>query len=469
MELKRMTAALILLLAVSLQAPAAGKIDFSGRIKLFASAFLAANPQGEFFSHAASDFASKRLELRLMFAGNVSERVAYQVRFDAFAYPGDLLNGRNFPEAGILGSSLTSEYFELNLYEANVKVADFLIPGLDLTIGKQRIQWGTADKLNVVDNLNPVDLANFFTFDPDYFAERRPQSALNLEYYAGGTKIQLVWLLQNPLSPMPYGYSALLQRFFGLPSITVQKYWDRELAKTGLGLRVSRTVFNIDFALSYFSGNSSLPVLREFSAIPALEGTFYYPRQQVLGVDCAGEIKGIGFWAEAALLLPENIEGRVRMPLALNGEMVAVENSFRLLEKSYWKYVFGFDYNFGRGFYANLQFLHGFFDEFAFTAAAQKNLGLGQGMFFGALANYLFGRLEYKSGNEKVKLKAGTLLELTAQASAFALLPEVEFRVADALVIQAGGFWLVSGSGDETKFGMFKKDSLFFLGMKMDF
>ena len=82
----------------------------------------------------------------------------------------------------------------------------------------------------------------------------------------------------------------------------------------------------------------------------------------------------------------------------------AVENSFRLLEKSYWKYVLGLDYNFGHGFYANLQFLHGFFDEFAFTKAAQDNLGLRQGMFFGELANYLFGRLEYKSASEKIKL-----------------------------------------------------------------
>lgn len=470
MALKRITLALLLLLGFLAQAPAADKIDFSGRVKLFASTFLTDNSQGRFFSHEALDFATKRLELRLKFAGNVSERVAYQVRFDAFAYPGDLLNGQNFPEAGILGSALSSEYFELNLYEANIKVSDFITPNLDLTIGKQRIQWGTADKMNVVDNLNPVDFANFFTFDPDYFGERRPQTALNFEYYAGGsTKIQLVWLLQNPLSPLPYGYTSLLQKFYGLQSIAVQKYWSRELEKTGFGLRVSHTLFKVDLALSYFNGNSSLPVLREFSAIPILAGTFYYPRQQVLGFDCAGEFKGIGFWGEAGLVIPENISGRLVVPLIVQGQTVMVENSFRLLEKNYWKYVLGLDYNFGHGFYANLQFLHGFFDEFAFTKAAQDNLGLRQGMFFGELANYLFGRLEYKSASEKIKLKAGTLLEMTSTDTAFALLPEAEFRIADALVIQAGGFWLISGSEQKTKFGMFKKDSMIFLGLKIDF
>jgi len=469
MALKRKTLVPLLLLFSLAQAPAAAKIDFSGRVKLFTSAFMEDNTAGEFFSHQAADFASKRLELRLAFAGNVSERVAYLVRFDAYAYPGDRLGGQSFPEAGALGSAFSSEYFELNLYEAQVKVSDFLVQGLDLTLGKQRIQWGSADKMNVVDNLNPIDLANFFTFDPDYFAERRPQTALNFEYYAGKTKLQLVWLLQNPLSPMPYGYTALLQKFYGLQTITVQTYWGRELAKTGLGLRISRNLFAIDLALSYYIGNSSLPVLRELSALSSLEGIFYYPRLQVLGFDCAGEFKGIGFWAESALIIPENINGRVVVPLIVNDQLLPAESSFRLLEPAYWKYVLGLDYNFGGGFYANLQFLHGFFDEFAFTTEAQQNLGIGQGMFFGNLSNYLLGRLEFKSANEKIKLKAGGLLEMTAKGSAFALMPEAEFRFADALVMNLGAFWPLSGQADESKFGQFKKDSMVFLGLKVDF
>jgi hypothetical protein len=459
----------LVLLGLALRAPAAGKIDFSGRVKLFASAFLADNAEGRFFAHQAAEFASKRLELRLGLAGNVSERVSYQVRFDAYGYPGDWLNGRSFPEAGILGSAVSSEYFELHLYEAQLKVADFLVRGLDLTLGKQRIQWGSADKMNVVDNLNPVDLANFFTFDPDYFAERRPQTALNLEYYAGGTKLQLVWLMQNPLSPMPLGYTALLQKSYGLQDVTVQTYWGQELAKTGLGLRVSRRLFDIDMALSYVNGNASLPVLRELSAVDSPAGVFYYPRLQVLGFDCAGEFGGIGFWAEAALLIPENVDGRVTLPLTAGEQPLSVQNEFRLLEPSYWKYVLGLDYNFGGGFYANLQFLHGFFDEFAFTPEAQKNLGLGQGMFFGSLSNYLLGRLELKTAGERITLQAGGLLEMNAKGSAFALLPEAEFRVADALVIQLGAFWPLSGQAGACKFAEFKKDSQVFLSVKADF
>jgi hypothetical protein len=468
--MKRITSILPGLLLVAALLPAAAKVDFSGRVKLFASAFLDDNPAGQFFSHGAPDFASKRLELRLKFAGDLSERVSCQARFDAYAYPGDLLNGGNFPEAGILGSALSSEYFELNLYEASVKVVDFLLPRLDLTFGKQRIQWGTADKMNVVDNLNPVDFANFFTFDPDYFAERRPQTALNLEYYLGGNgRLQLVWLLQNPLSPFPFGYGTALAKLSGLENVNVQKYWERGLAQTAFGLRLSRTIWKIDFALSYYNGNSSLPLLKELDLFPPATGTFYYPHLQIAGFDCAGEFAGVGFWGEAALVVPENVTGSSRIPLVIAGQPVVSENSFRLLAKNYWKYVLGLDYNFGGGVYANLQFLHGFFDEFAFSADAENRLGLGQGRFFGAQADYLFGRLEYKSGNEKLKLKAGGLLEMNAAATAFALLPEAEFRIADAVVAQLGGFWLLAGDADETKFGMFKSDSLVFLGLKIDF
>jgi len=35
---------------------------------------------------------------------------------------------------------------------------------LDIRIGRQRIAWGTADKLNPTDNLNPDDLEDIFDF-----------------------------------------------------------------------------------------------------------------------------------------------------------------------------------------------------------------------------------------------------------------------------------------------------------------
>ena len=48
--------------------------------------------------------------------------------------------------------------YNLEIREAYVQLYGFLSPKLDLKIGRQRITWGTADKLNPTDNLNPYDL-----------------------------------------------------------------------------------------------------------------------------------------------------------------------------------------------------------------------------------------------------------------------------------------------------------------------
>jgi hypothetical protein len=52
----------------------------------------------------------------------------------------------------------------LDLREAYVDLYGFLFDNLDLRIGRQRIAWGTADKLNPTDNLNPDDLEDIWDF-----------------------------------------------------------------------------------------------------------------------------------------------------------------------------------------------------------------------------------------------------------------------------------------------------------------
>ncbi len=54
--------------------------------------------------------------------------------------------------------------YNLEVREAYVQLFGFLTKNLDLTIGRQRIIWGTADKLNPTDNLNPLDLEDILDF-----------------------------------------------------------------------------------------------------------------------------------------------------------------------------------------------------------------------------------------------------------------------------------------------------------------
>jgi hypothetical protein len=448
-------------------AAASNMPEITGRVRLFTSVYAADNPDGTFFTHEAGKFAFRRAEIRLKFAGNVNDRVSYGVRFDAFSYPGDLLQSGQFPESAFLGSPASSEHFELSLYEGWVKVSDFLFKGLDLTAGKQRIAWGTADKIGVVDNLNPIDFANFLSFDPDYFFERRPQTGINLEYFPGASiKVQLVGLLQNQVSPLPYGYGSLADKFFHLTSVVVAKGWDDTAVKTAWGVRVAARPLNVDLGLSYYRGNLSLPYLKslDLGLYCTASGTFYYPKASIWGLDLAGEAGGVGYWAEAAYVVPENVKGWMDFHGSLG-----MTKPVSLFEDGFWKYIVGADYNFGRGLSANVQFLHGFFDEVDYGANAAKMFGFRNGMFFGELGNYVLGRLEYKFAGDTVKLKAGGLIETTSNGTAVVVMPEAEFRVADAFNIVCGVFAAVSGDRNKTKFGTFRDDGQIYAGFKLDF
>jgi hypothetical protein len=154
-------------------------VEISGRLKLFTSIFLTANPDGNFFCHDSGEFSLRRLEARLLFAGNVNPKISYKLRFDAYLNSGDLIDNTGFPESGLLGSPLLSEYMELNIYECAMKINGFLVKNLDLTVGKQRIFWGAADKVNVVDNLNPMPISSVLIRTMPLKGGRKRQSTWN--------------------------------------------------------------------------------------------------------------------------------------------------------------------------------------------------------------------------------------------------------------------------------------------------
>jgi len=68
--------------------------------------------------------------------------------------------------------------YNIEIREAYIQKFDFLIKKLDLKIGRQRIVWGTADKLNPTDNLNPFDMEDVLDF-----GRHRASDAVNLNYY----------------------------------------------------------------------------------------------------------------------------------------------------------------------------------------------------------------------------------------------------------------------------------------------
>ncbi|MFW6128643.1 MAG: hypothetical protein ACOC6P_00150 [Candidatus Aminicenantaceae bacterium] len=445
-------------------------LNIYGMVKFFSSVYTSSNPEGTYFSHKKNEFALQRLETRLQIGGILSDKVSFSTRFDAFSRPDALFDSDSFPESSILGTPSQTEPFEVSMYEAYIRVSDFLFKGFDLTVGKQRIHWGTADKMNVVDNLNPIDFANFFTFDPDYFGERRPQTAVNMEFYLPKQiKFQLVWLPSRQISPLPAGISQILAPSPFEVEIDTEKSL---LKKTNLGIRLSSFVFNMDIGLSYYHGNFHLPVL--YGMTTQLFGNtrlyYKYPKKDILGLDLAGELFSVGFWAEAAYIEPENIKGFVAFPFLVNGNLSPMKQVFPLFESGYFQYVLGMDYTFGigNGVYLNMQYLHGFFDEKDYSNKAEQMLGMQKGMFFGELEDYLIASAEYKMLNNDLKIEAGGMVEFTGDETAIAFMPAIEYRIWDYALLQAGAF-LSSGDDQDTKFGVFKDDKLIYFSFKLNF
>ncbi|MDI6698642.1 MAG: hypothetical protein QME85_06875 [Candidatus Saccharicenans sp.] len=477
-----MSAGIVLFWLTAGPALAQTAFDFSGMVKLFLSFYTSSNENDAMFTpHESGDFAFKRVEGRFKLQARVSENVSAQVRLDAFSDPEAIFSGGGFPEASELASPTKTEPFELSLYEAFIRVNHFLLKNLDLTVGKQRNQWGTADKLNVVDNLNPVDFANFLTFDPDYYLERRPQTAINLEYYLGRqSKLQAVWLPQRQYAPLPVGFSEMVRANLpGLadPEIIVTRDASN-LRNTGFGLRFTTNLFNVDFGLSYYSGNFNLPYVQGVELSSPLEPAparvyFSYPKKQVLGLDLAGEIKSVGFWAEVARVQPEKILGWLDAYVVVGNEIYPVHSVFPLMKSDYWQWAVGMDYTFSvaGGLYVNMQYLRGLFDEAEFSGQAAASFGLRKGMWFGQAQDYLAGRTELRllKGDLKASLNAVWSPGAGDSSRGSAIFyPSVEYKVHDAVSVQAGGI-LAAGDQYRSKFGGFKRDRVVYLLTKITF
>ena len=102
--------------------------------------------------------------------------------------------------------------YNLEIREAYVQLYGFLTKNLDVTIGRQRIVWGTADKLNPTDNLNPYDLEDVLDF-----GRHRGSDAISLNYYfSSDFSLQGVYIPVFQPANMPVGVfaNALTLYFF---------------------------------------------------------------------------------------------------------------------------------------------------------------------------------------------------------------------------------------------------------------
>ncbi len=269
--------------------------------------------------------------------------------------------------------------YNLEIREAYVQLFGFLSENLDVKIGRQRITWGTADKLNPTDNLNPYDLEDILDF-----GRHRGSDAISFDYYFNTEfSLQGVFIPFFQPANMPVGIfaNALTPSMEMPPGMTLKSFNDTismpqyNLGESSTaGLKFKGFVAGFDFSLSYVWGYDGIPFATNNTFIPVdtvgginINSQLSFNRTHIFGADMAGSIGGVGVWAEAAVFLPEN---KVIMtndfsafyPAGTPPEMTMMDTT--ILEKeAYVKFIIGADYNFANGTYLNIQYLHGFMNE----------------------------------------------------------------------------------------------------------
>ncbi|MDD5222855.1 MAG: hypothetical protein PHE84_02595 [bacterium] len=368
----------------------------------------------------------------------------------------------------------TSNPVEFSLWEGYIDVNGFLLKNLDLRVGKQRIAWGTADKLNQTDNLNPDDYS-----DPLDFGRKFPSTAFLATYYIKDWQLIGVWVptIRPVLLPksgfnlealMPSNLSQLPGNVYFVPGKITTEYPSFTFLHSMGALKLKGQVLNTDFSVSYFHGYDDTPLPARLSNLTinlpeiSADATMVLPHLDIVGLDLAGELFTVGFWAEATLLLPKNkivlTETDQNTETLLEGFLTEKDRTI-LKKEPYVKYTLGGDYTFTNGIYLNCQYMHGFF-----TDAGVDNLG-----------NYFIGRIEDKFLHDKIKtsLSGGlATMALTSQERfkdtlTYFLVPEIQYLGIDNLEITLGYFAIAGKKG--TMFGSMTDQDQIYLKAKLSF
>jgi len=362
--------------------------------------------------------------------------------------------------------------YNLEIREAYIQIIGFPANKIDLKIGRQYIAWGTADKLNPTDNLNPYDMEDILDF-----GRHRGSDAINLNYYFNNYfSMQGVFIPFFQPANLPLGiFSGALNPEPELPQGMVLKTFSDtilmprySIGKSSVsGLKFKGFVGGIDFSVSYVWGIDGLPFITRNTFFPAdtLGGTnicsqLTFARTHIIGADLATSLAGIGFWAEAAAFIPEKDIIMINDLSAFYPmSPVPVTQDTLILDKTkpYLKFIVGGDYFFADGSYFNLQYLHGFIHE-----RGNKNLN-----------DYFFLRYEKKFFNEKLKVAPISGAFIVADWNeikdnyALVYMPEIAYKATVNAEITLSAVFF-DGKGDNL-FSNLKDYNMFIFRLKYNF
>ncbi|RPJ08584.1 MAG: hypothetical protein EHM28_03890 [Spirochaetaceae bacterium] len=312
---------------------------------------------------------------------------------------------------------------EISLDEAFFTFTDLILPGLDISVGKQRIPWGTADVLNPTDVLNPLDLS-----DPFDFGKKTPSISMTLSYTIPETDVYFL-VVAEPfsqiarLNPMITAQmeAAMIQApitgFNDDPANPVMKTVLTPAAELENGLVAVKTGFQVadfDLSVSYATRISDMPLVSNITfdgtdiltppdPVPITDYSLSYFREHMIGADVVKDWGIFLMWAEVALFFQQE---QMATTTIVGGPLAGTTTSTALASDLYVKYTVGMDKDFGGGFYMNFQYAHGFFTE-------RGNEGAGR------LQDYILLRLQYDTLEEKLTFGLTGLLNVNTIADTF--------------------------------------------------
>ncbi len=378
-----------------------------------------------------------------------------------------------FSSSALFNKGIIDPY-NLEIREAYVQITGFLTKNLDLTIGKQRITWGTADKINPTDNLNPYDFEDVLDF-----GRHRGSQAIRADYYLNDN-----YMVEGVLIPfykpanLPIGiFSNLMTQAIKLPTgMTLSQFNDSLfLPEPNLkedmtaGFKFKGFLAGVDFSLSYIYGRENIPAASLVDITPVdangnvkIHTNLYFPRENILGFDFSTNIAGMGFWGEAAAFMPTKdvtMTTNIHTVNPVTYQPVTITKDSILLEKNkpYIKYVIGADYTFGNGIYANVQYIHGFVNE-----SGKENLN-----------DYLFMRVEKSFFNDKLKISPLSGAFIVSDFSdlknnyTYVYMPEITYNATENTQITLSTA-IINGKGD-SMFSQLKDMDMFILKVKYSF
>ena len=359
-------------------------------------------------------------------------------------------------ELNDLSSQVMMQRFHMESDAAYVALTD-LVKGLDVKLGRQIVVWGTGDKFNPTNNINPDDLE-----DRPLFTEPIANQMAVVDYSPIEDKLffQAVYVplffpallppsaavgLKDPFTEAPFAnpteqakltylqetYLPANPRF--VPFVVGNVVQPENAFKNGqFAFKVGSNLGPVDFSASYYYGRHDIP-LPQSATTTMLQGVnedlkpenpawfrsdvnLIYPRMQVVGLDFSTQLPflgNMGLWGEAALIIPKAYTLKIDLPPLPGGGLdVTPEDDvdtkepyiegYSVKPTPFVKATVGLDYTFGKHVYVQAQYLRGFINEFGAGHIGDYLVGGTDIIFFGRkLVFRVFGLVDFPSNNPK--------------------------------------------------------------------